>query len=427
MPATSQPTDQPSGQIIKDESALESLFRAQYTALLADAKAKLPDAETAAPRVVSKAFHMAWNDRSQFKSVEELTAFLKASIQHGAARELSRRAGLHRADHAISGSTHETGTPSSAARHEITEMGVDEAWDRLQHTLRGGVPEAYRQRASTARHEAAEHMAALGKERDWRPLAGLAALTIAVLVGIVWYVNKAGESRRVSSALAAPDVRNYETPYGRMANITLDDGTVVTLGPESKVTVPKMFGSNLRAVKVEGAAHFNVTQTLPKPFEVRAGDVAIVAVGTRFTVRRYRDDSSVIVHVREGSVSIVRGEESRAVTEGMSSKVVDGAAIEVPSGPEIEEATTWVDGNVTISGRTLRYALPQLKRYYGLDVKVVDSKLLDRPVFLRAALNSPREAIASVEKSGGVKFTYVGENMTFTDTAPAARTGTKRR
>src|SRR6476646_469809 len=99
MPVTNQPTDQPYGQVITDQQTLERLFRANYTKWVADAKRRLGDAGgAAAPRVVSKAFHLAWQDRKRFHSQEELDAFLGANIQHGAARELSRIAGLHRMD-----------------------------------------------------------------------------------------------------------------------------------------------------------------------------------------------------------------------------------------------------------------------------------------------------------------------------------------
>ena len=36
MPATSKPTDQPTGRIITDEKSLETLFRAHFNALLAE-------------------------------------------------------------------------------------------------------------------------------------------------------------------------------------------------------------------------------------------------------------------------------------------------------------------------------------------------------------------------------------------------------
>jgi DNA-directed RNA polymerase specialized sigma24 family protein len=195
MPATSSP-NQPAGQLIPNEDALERLFRAHYGELLVEAKGKLTGAETAAPRVVSKAFHLAWNDRSKFSSQAELMAFLRSSVQHGAARELSRRAGLHRADHAISGSTHETEIENEHRHPDPVEMGIDEAWDRLKHTLQGGAPEAYRKRASAARHEAAEHMKDLGKERNWTNLVigGLVALVLIAALG--WYIDRQGSSPR---------------------------------------------------------------------------------------------------------------------------------------------------------------------------------------------------------------------------------------
>lgn len=414
MPATS------SSQLIPNEDALEKLFRAHYAELLMEAKRKLPGAETAAPRVVSKAFHLAWNDRAQFKSNEELMAFLRASVGHGAAREISRRAGLHRADHAISGTTHETETPSEHHHPEPVEMGIDEAWDRLKHTLHGGAPEAYRQRASTARHEAAEHMKELGKERSWKGLAIAGTLGVLFFVALFWYIDKKGEGRRIESALAAQDARFYESPGNRLINVTLDDGTVVNLGPESKLTVPRMFGGNLRAVKVEGSANFNVVQQLPNPFRVQVGDAWVLVRSTTFAVRRYRDDSAAVIRVKEGTVEVLSGAEIRILEAGKALKVADGGAISEPTPSEIEETASWADGRVIISGRTLRYVLPRLKRFYGLDIKVLDSKLLDRQVFLSAALNSPREAITSVEQSAGVKFSYVGDNMTFTDTAGAA-------
>ena len=98
----------------------------------------------------------------------------------------------------------------------------------------------------------------------------------------------------------------------------------------------------------------------------------------------------------------------------------------LPSAEELDEARTWADGNVTIVGHTLRYVLPQMKRWYGLDIHVPDTKLLDRKVFVRAALNSPKEAITSVEQSGGLKFAYIGDNMAFQDTVPGkAKPATK--
>jgi ferric-dicitrate binding protein FerR (iron transport regulator) len=419
MPVTSQPTDQPTGQLITDEKALERVFRANYARLVADAKVRLGDAAPAAPRVVSKAFHLAWNDRKRFHSMEELDAFLGANIQHGSARELSRQAGLHRMAH------HE-GLGGKGQKHETGEMSVDEAWDRLHHTLQGGAPEAYRARASISRHEAAEHVAQLAKQRSWKPAIIIGIIGLAAVLTLIFFINKAGEDRAIASALSAGDVRAYETSYGQQVNVTLDDSTVVRLGPESKLTVPRRFGIGLRAVRIDGTANFDVTRSLAQPFQVRSGQVIMNALGTNFTVRRYPSDPTLVLFVKDDTVEVRLGEESRLVVAGNGISVSPEGAVQVPAKEQLDEARTWVDGSVTIAGQKLRYVLPQMKRWYGLNISVEDTKLLDRDVFLHAAANSPNEAIKSVEKSGGLKFTYVGDNMAFQDTA-VARTSTKRR
>jgi ferric-dicitrate binding protein FerR (iron transport regulator) len=422
MPVTSQPTDQPYGQILTDEAALERVFRANYDRWIKDAKGRLgPDAAMHAPRVVSKAFHLAWQDRKRFHSMDELDAFLGANIHHGAVREQSRVAGLHRMD-----PTH----GEHKEKHDVHEMTVDEAWTRLQQTLSGATAnEAYRKRASTARHEAAEHFEQLGKDRNWKPLVAIGVIGLVLAGGAVWWIDKAGESRVVERALNAQDVRATETGSGQYADVTLDDSTVVRLSPETKLIVPKTFGmtQGLRAVKIEkGSANFNVRRAGTKPFEVRSGPAAFVATGTTFTVRRSLDDSTVIVLVREGTVELRVADQRRSVGQGGSYQVTKAGAVSVPATTELAEATSWVDGTVNLQGKTLRYVLPQMKKWWGLDVHVQDTKLLDRNVYVSAAINSQREAIASVEKSGGMKFTYIGENMAFTDTVPSKPAGKKR-
>jgi transmembrane sensor len=253
-----------------------------------------------------------------------------------------------------------------------------------------------------------------------RPLLAFGALALLVAIGGMIWVRKAGADRVVTSALAAPDVRNYETSYGQRVNITLDDSTTVTLGPESKLTIPRKFGIGLRAVGIEGTAHFDVKTIGTQPFEVRAGNTAIIATGTQFTVRKYsRDDSLTIVSLKDGTLNLKYGETIRALQSGQTYLVTETGDMRVPSAEEIQEAIGWVEGNVTITGRPLRYVIPQMRRWYGLDIKVPDEALLERTAFLSAPMNSPRAAITSVEQSAGVKFTYVGQNMVFQDTTPS--------
>jgi ferric-dicitrate binding protein FerR (iron transport regulator) len=195
--------------------------------------------------------------------------------------------------------------------------------------------------------------------------------------------------------------------------------------------VPKMFGIELRAVKIDGTANFDVTRTpeqaLQQAFEVRSSNVVIQAKGTSsFTVRRYKEDKGVVVHAKRGPIDVRVGENTRTVAEGSSIKVDTAGTMEVPTSEEVAEASSWADGKASILGKDLREALPLLKRWYGLDIHVEDQALLARKVFINADITSKKAAIAAVEQSGGMRFTYIGENMAFQDTLPSRGRRTKR-
>jgi ferric-dicitrate binding protein FerR (iron transport regulator) len=402
------------GQFITSEQVLERLFRAGFAHWVEDAKGHLGgDAAYAAPRVVSKAFHNAWIDRQRLRSQEELDAFLGANIAHGSARELTKRVSAQRMVHAAEGK----------GAHDHVEMTVDEAWERLSHTLQGGTPEAARERASAARHGAADHISKLAKSSfNWRPIAFMAVIAVAVGIGGVWYLKTAGAERDITTALAAKNVRKYETSVGQQAKVSLDDGTMALVGPDSRLTVPNLFGEALRSVGVDGAVNFEVTRAQKKPFEVRSGGVVIAGTDAVFTMHRYKADKHLVLLVRKGAVDVRMGDATRHVTEGMGLLVDSEGAMSVPSSEELEEASSWVDGTVSITGYTLRDALPRMKRWFGLDIKVQDTTLLDRKVFVRAPMGGQKTAIAAAEQSGGVKFTYIKDAMAFVDAQPSKGT-----
>jgi ferric-dicitrate binding protein FerR (iron transport regulator) len=397
-------------QLITSEQVLEKLFRAGYARWVEDARKRLgAEAASSAPRVVSKVFHLAWTDRARFHTQDELDAFLGANIQHQSARELSRKASAQHLAH-----------KTDDHKDHGKEISMDEAWERLKGTLQGGAPEAYRQRASTARHEAADHMKNIGQEKfNWKPMAAIGLIGVAVAVGALAYISKAGEDRAVQHALNAQDARPYESSYGQQMKITLDDSTIVRLGPESKLIVPKLFGLGLRAVQINGTANFEVTRTMDQPFDVRVSGIIILAKGTEFTVRYFKDDAAIVVHARKGALEVKAGENVRQVAEGIALRIAPSGEMSAPSSEELAEASSWVDGTASILNRELRDALPLLKRWYGIEIHVPNADLMSRKVYVSADIQSRNAAIKAIEQSGGLKFGYVGENMVFQDTLPS--------
>jgi ferric-dicitrate binding protein FerR (iron transport regulator) len=226
-------------------------------------------------------------------------------------------------------------------------------------------------------------------------------------------LNALGADARIASAVNAADVRVVTSLPAQVGVVTLDDGSTVRLAPESKLSIPKGFGPELRAVKLEGAATFTVAQGQPKAFQVHAPGAVVVATGTAFTVRRYEGDQSTAVVVQEGTVDVRVGEQTQSLAAGAGLVVGTGGTARAATAAEIDEASGWNTGILAVTNRPLREVLPQLRRWYGLTIMAPQDELLARPVSLRASLDSSRQAIRGIEESTGLEFGYIGPNMVF--------------
>jgi ferric-dicitrate binding protein FerR (iron transport regulator) len=225
--------------------------------------------------------------------------------------------------------------------------------------------------------------------------------------------------------LASADARPHVAATAQLAIVTLDDGTRVELTPESKLIVPKQFGDAMRAVKLDGEATFTVTPGKRRPFELRAGnDSKVIVTGTVLTVRSFSSESSVVVFLKSGTAKVSRvgsRDSARVVGAGHGVLVPKNGAMREPTAAELEEATSWNEHTLTIANRPLRDALPQLRRWYGTDIKVTDLPLLERPVTVQASLDSPKEAITAIEESANVKFGWEDKTMVFRDAKGGAK------
>jgi ferric-dicitrate binding protein FerR (iron transport regulator) len=409
---------------LADEAALRRAFDAEYPSLMEAARHHLGDAPQMAPRVVESAFAHAWLHRGAMHSQEQLHAYLADEVQHGAMRALSRRAAAHRFGEVAHHDKHAAAHPAAHPTHSgepVVTTTPEESWGRIVHTIHveGHSAEAHKASADMVRHEAAEHVAAIAKGGNWKVPAAVGAAAVVLSLGAFWWLDRKGREEALARAVSQQDARVASTGNGQLANVTLDDGTQVRLAADSRVRIPKDCSDELRGLRLEGASSFDVASGKEGTFQVFARNVVITAKGTSFLVRAYTDEP-VTVQVREGTVSVRSGEEERDLSAGQGLIIEENGALRSPSAVELEEAAAWTEGKLAIVGRPLRTALPQLKRWYSVDIKVPDYKLLDRPVTVRTTTEATKEAIAQVERSGKLQFAWVGENMTFKDaTAPA--------
>ena len=88
--------------------------------------------------------------------------------------------------------------------------------------------------------------------------------------------------------------------------VLLPDGSRVTLEPSSQLLIGKAFGKSRREVFLTGEAFFEVARNATKPFMVYTGKMVTKVLGTSFRIKAYATDSSMLVSVRTGRVTVFR-------------------------------------------------------------------------------------------------------------------------
>lgn len=159
--------------------------------------------------------------------------------------------------------------------------------------------------------------------RRHRRRQGLAATGLAVMLLCVAWVSF---NRPVT--LPVPIARSLAVAT-RPDLRALPDGTTVELNAGAEIRVS--FSSDTRAVTLLGGeALFQVAHDSKRPFVVTAGDVAVRAVGTVFSVRY--DDSEIAVLVTEGRVAVQKPTESAPPGSGPGGQ--SPSIVDAPTPPE---------------------------------------------------------------------------------------------
>lgn len=180
---------------------------------------------------------------------------------------------------------------------------------------------------------------------------------------------------------SAPPV-HYATALGETRAVTLADGSVVLLSSDSKVTVA--YSRRQRRLELEqGEAFFEVAHQPNRSFSVEAQGRRVVAVGTRFSVRRETRDLRVAVV--EGRVRLEDDTRRQAPPALLAAGTIavatsDGLRMRTQSMDEVKDLLSWRDGNLVFRSTPLAEAVAEFNRYSARKLVVADPAIADIPV-----------------------------------------------
>src|SRR5690625_2646363 len=194
----------------------------------------------------------------------------------------------------------------------------------------------------------------------------------------------------------------FETGFGQVESIVLEDGSKITLNANSTLRWDKKWKENgVRRVILSGEAYFDVESvglsgTLEKMgFEVVTKDLIIDVVGTSFNVKSrdektavFLDDGEVHLNLRKEKNLLEEQIETEGLEKRKDDKIIMQAGESVSYSirtQELERAmgdlygnASWTIGTFVFSETSVSKILRSLEDIYGKQFEVRHPELLDR-------------------------------------------------
>lgn len=250
----------------------------------------------------------------------------------------------------------------------------------------------------------------LGNKRKWRSLnyrwlqvAGILVLPILVSWLTYYFTLQ-------SMALKEVYVANVEYTVlpGEKRELTLPDGTSVSLNSGSVLLVPEKFVGDKRSVYLIGEAYFKVAKDAGKPFIVGTPLLDIQALGTEFCVTAYQQTNYVQTTLTEGKVRLsVPGSTTIApvVLHPSEQSYYDPSMSEIKiSKVNVDIYTSWKEGKLIFEETPFEEVVDRLRIQFGWRI-ICDKHLYKNRVTAKFFHNESITDILDTLKEV-VDFTY---------------------
>ncbi len=196
----------------------------------------------------------------------------------------------------------------------------------------------------------------------------VAAILIIGLLGLNLY-----EMVQSSSTVGENTV---EVPKGQRASLMLSDGTKVWLNSQSKLIYPTQFSDRERNVRLEGEAFFDVAHKEHLPFVVHSPLLAIKVLGTKFNVKAYFDEKSVVT-LAEGKVEVETNDRKNKLTLKPNEQVSysDSSGLALEKNINTNTVKLWVKGEGAFIQCRLDNIVRDLERKFDVEIVITDRSL----------------------------------------------------
>jgi transmembrane sensor len=188
-----------------------------------------------------------------------------------------------------------------------------------------------------------------------------------------WLIAGGAIAASIAVLLLAPlwlpsAATDYVTAKGEVRAVTLADGSRLTLGADTRVSVTMRAGRR-DVILADGQAAFDVVHKPGSPFVVALGDQRVRVIGTEFNISRHEGRTAVTV--RRGVVAVAQasGGEVR-LTRGQQVLHTEGTTVQEVRGADPDAVFAWRAGRLIYDNTPLADVVADFNRYGGAPIRI---------------------------------------------------------
>ena len=244
------------------------------------------------------------------------------------------------------------------------------------------------------------------RQRANRYRIWMAAATVAMLIAMSgWLYNI------VSDSEPAFIVASNNT--GIVQKVTLPDGTIINLNTCSRLTYPESFSGKSREVFLDGEAYFDVAHDKRHPFIVRAGELKIRVLGTKFNVNASTLVPQITATLIEGSIEAVTGKKNILMKPNQQLKYdTSSGRVSLTELTNASREIRWTQNVWILSDTPLLDICQRLEQQFNIKIIIMNDELIGKSLTGEFYTNESLESILkTMQISTPFEYEYKGKNI----------------
>lgn len=198
----------------------------------------------------------------------------------------------------------------------------------------------------------------------------------------------------------------HHTGRGQQSETRLADGSSIALNTDTTLDV--RLGAGQRTVRlIEGEAMFDIARDARRPFVVDLGDARIQVLGTRFNIRRGREQTELTVTRGLVAVTDANGRSVR-VGAGETTLIRPDLLATTAIGDQlIRQRISWQEGYIELNDEPLEQAIGEFNRYRDNPIIIADPRLASIVISGRFGVRESADFLTALENSFPIRVSNV--------------------